>query len=180
MRRLTAAAVLLLSLSATSPMQDARAASSDPDGVSVQVDRTSIDTQLGGRFTFTSTVRNESGETISGLIAHLNVLSSDPGTYVDPEDWSSRRTQYLDPLAPNESATLTWRGQAVNSGPLVLYVAVIDNTHGTVTASPAIELAVRRQPSIDASGILPLAIGVPAAVGLLLALNLLRRRRTSS
>jgi thiamine pyrophosphate-dependent acetolactate synthase large subunit-like protein len=180
MRRLTAAAALLLFLSAGSFTGEARASSSDADGVSVQVDRTSIDTQLGGRFTITSTVHNESGETMSGLIAHLNVLSSDPETYVDPEDWSSRRTQYLDPLAPHRSATLTWHVQAVNSGSLILYVAVTDTTHGTVTAGPPIELAVTRQPSIDAGGILPLAIGVPAAVGLLMAFNLLRRRRTSS
>ena len=70
-----------------------------------------IETKLGGKFAFASTVTNSGATDARGLIAHLNVLSLRNGTYVDPEDWSSNRTRYLDPIAPGDSTTITWRMQ---------------------------------------------------------------------
>lgn len=67
--------------------------------------------------------------------------------------------------------------QAVNSGPLVLYVAVTDTRSRTVTASPPILLTVEKQQTINAEGILPLALGVPAGVTLVLLAGVVRRRR---
>jgi hypothetical protein len=135
---------------------------------------------LGDRFTFTSVVQNPTGRQKQGLIAHLNIFSTDTHTYVDPEDWSSNRTQFLHPLSPHGSTSLTWTVQAVNSGPLVLYVAVTDISSHTVTASEPIQLTVSRQKSIDSAGILPLAVAVPAVVAALLVILRLRRRRLSA
>jgi hypothetical protein len=184
MRRLITAIVLAVGLSPTALAMEAQGlpapAAGGSETVSVHVDRTAIQTHLGARFVFTSSVRNDTSKSLSGLIAHLNVFSTDPKTYVDPEDWSTRRTQFLKPLPAHGSATLTWRGQAVNSGPLVLYVAVTDTPRKSVTVSAPIELTVKKQPSINAAGILPLAIGMPAAVGVLLVLTLWQRRRESA
>jgi thiamine pyrophosphate-dependent acetolactate synthase large subunit-like protein len=160
------------------PRQPAGPAQAASDTVSVQIDRSAIHSRLGGRFSFTSTVQNQSGRTKPGLIAHLNVFSTDPNTYVDPEDWSSHRTQFLDPLPTHGSADLTWTVQAVNSGSLILYVAVTDIRNHSVVVSGPIELTVTQQQSIDAAGILPMAVGVPAAVAVLLTLVRLRRRRS--
>jgi len=74
--------------------------------VSVHLDRTTISTRIGQRFAFSSTLRNESDQPLPGVIAHLNVLSLDPGVYVDPEDWSSRRTSYLGSLPAHASTRL--------------------------------------------------------------------------
>lgn len=139
MRRLPAAVVLLLMAApagAALPPSMSEGPVSRPQSLSVSVDRTALHVTLGGRFGFSSTVRNLSGRPLGGLIAHLNVLSSDPGTYVDPEDWSTRRSQFLDVLPANGSATLAWPMQAVNSGPLVLYVAVTDTRAGQSRPAP--------------------------------------------
>jgi hypothetical protein len=181
MTRLIAATALAVGLSTAALAMEAQGlpapAAGGSETVSVHVDRTAIQIHLGAQFVFTSTVRNDTTKSLSGLIAHLNVFSTDPKTYVDPEDWSSRRTQFLKPLPVHGSATLTWHGQAVNSGPLVLYVAVTDTARKSVSVSAPIEMAVKNQKSIDAAGILPLAIGIPAAVGVLLVFTLWRRRR---
>lgn len=152
-------------------------AASAPDRVSVQVDRRQIDVGLGGRFTFSSTVRNDGPRSVTGLIAHLNILSTDPGTYVDPEDWSTHRTQFPRTVPSHGTIALHWPMQAVTTGRLIVYVAVVDDHNRQVTVSRAIEVRVAPRNTIDAGGILPLAVGVPAAVAVLLGVVTIRRRR---
>jgi hypothetical protein len=150
-----------------------------PDRVAVSVDRARIATKLGGKFEFRSTITNRGSKAAGGLIAHLNVLSLRDGTYVDPEDWSSQRTRYLPTIRPGGSTTITWRMQAVNHGSFGVYVALLHESgraQPPVTA-PAIRLAVAERKTLNSGGILPLALGTPALLGLLtLAFRLHRRR----
>jgi hypothetical protein len=147
--------------------------------VSVTVDRARVSTDLGQKFVFRSTIRNRDSTAASGLIAHLNVLSLRDGVYVDPEDWSSQRTRYLDVIAPGGSTTTTWRMQAVNAGSFGVYVAVLHESgrgRPPVTG-PSIRLAVAERKTLNSGGILPLALGVPGLIGLLTLSFRLRRRR---
>jgi hypothetical protein len=146
--------------------------------VSVELDQTNVSTSIGQRFSFTSTVRNHSDQPIPAVVAHLNVLSLDPGVYVDPEDWSSARTSYIDALPAHAATRLGWTVQAVNSGRFVIYVAVTleQGTHD-VAASNALRAAVAQQQTLNAGGMLPLAVAMPATVLLLMGLATHRRRR---
>ncbi len=56
------------------------------------------------------------------------MLSLRDGVYVDPEDWSSRRTRYLATIPTGGSTTITWKMQAVNAGRFGVYVAVLSRT----------------------------------------------------
>jgi len=148
--------------------------------LSVATDREQISTKLGGKFAFRTTITNRSSTAASGLIAHLNVLSLRDGVYVDPEDWSSRRTVYLDTVPAGGSVTTTWRMQAVNDGSFGIYVAVLPDTGDAVAPAtgPTIYLAVEERRTLNAGGIVPLALGIPAFLGLLsLSLGLRVRRR---
>lgn len=147
--------------------------------VSVATDREQISTKLGAKFAFETTITNRSSRAASGLIAHLNVLSLRDGVYVDPEDWSSHRTVYLDTIPAGGSVTNTWRMQAVNDGSFGIYVAVLPSS-GVLrapTTGPTVHLAVEERKTLNAGGILPLALGIPALLGLLtLALRVRRGR----
>jgi hypothetical protein len=148
--------------------------------LSVRVDRAEIATRLGHRFTFRSTIENESSSPVSGVIAHLNVFSYDPSTYVDPEDWSSHRTIYLATLAPHAKRTIGWRMQAVNDGAFAVYVAAVprEGAPGAPVTGPAIHVDVAKRTTLNAQGVVPLALGIPVALGLLsFGLHLRRRRR---
>ncbi len=167
MRRL---ALVLLALAATAPAASAGAS------VAVQLDRTTVTSRIGQRFQFFSTIRNTGREPLPDIVAHLNILSLDPGVYVDPEDWSSHRTRYLGTLAPGAATPVRWTVQAVNSGRFVLYVAIVDrNGAGTVSVSPPLRADVAQQRTLNSGGIVPLAIAIPAVLGL--ALLVVRRRR---
>ncbi len=172
-----AAGVLLAVALLLGPAVAARA---DPTAaLQLSVDRVRIETKLGDKFSFRSTIANRGASPATGLVVHLNVLSLRPGTYVDPEDWASSRTRYLPPIAAGGAVTITWRVQAVNDGDFGLYVAVLSRRAETLPprTAPAIHLVVAQRDTLDSGGILPLAVGVPALVGLTALAVRLRRRR---
>lgn len=147
----------------------------------VTVDPTSVATRLGHSFVIHSTIGNRGPTTATGLIAHLNVLSLGRGLYVDPEDWSSHRTRYLPPLPAGRSQTLTWKLAAVNAGDLGVYVAVLgrDGRAAEPVTGPLVHVVIADRRTLDAGGILPLALGVPALLALLAAaVRVLRLRAT--
>ena len=148
--------------------------------VSVRVDRTEIASGLGDAFQFKTTITNTSGTATVPLVAHLNILTLRPGVYVDPEDWSGQRTVFLDPISPRRAVTITWNLKAVGSGTLAAYVAVLpqDRPAAPPAMSSTVRVAVEERRLINAGGILPLALGVPALLGLLAGgVGLARRRR---
>ena len=167
------AAVLVLVLSGA-PAAGASGA------VSVTADRSHVATELGRSFTFRTTIANRGREPAEPLIAHLNVLSLRPGVYVDPEDWSSERTHYLGSVPAGGARTVTWAVQAVNSGRFAAYVTVLpeEDLRASPVTGPVVEIAVAERRTLNSGGILPLALGVPAFVGLVAGgVRMARRRR---
>ena len=171
---------LVLGLAASLTLATPAYAADSVADLTVTADRTKIAVPLGGKFSFRTTITNRGSAPASGLIAHLNVLDLTGNTYVDPEDWSTTRTRYLDPIPPGGSATINFSGQAVNHGSLGLYVAILDRqgTPRPPLTAPAIRLDVRARRTLNAEGIAPLAAGVPALLALLtLGVSFSRRFR---
>jgi hypothetical protein len=149
-------------------------------GLVVAVDRAAVVTKLGHPFTIHSTISNNATTPARNLIAHLNVLSLRGDVYVDPEDWSSHRTRYLPPIPAGGATTLTWKLNAVNAGHLGVYVAVLPQDAATAPMTgPTVAVRIVDRRTLNSGGILPLALGLPAGLGLLaLSLRLGRRRAT--
>lgn len=167
-------AALLAALQLVAPA----GAQSEP--VSVTVDRADISTGLGSKFGFRTTIANATATATPALIAHLNFLSLQEGIYVDPEDWSGRRTQYLGTISAGESRTVDWSVTAVNGGSFAAYVAVLpqNSPDEPPVVSPAVEITVAERKTLNSGGILPLALGIPAFLGLLTGgVRIVRKRR---
>jgi hypothetical protein len=142
-------------------------------GVSVELDRTEVSRQLGQTVAFTSTLRNTSPTPLTGVVAHLNVVSLDPGVYVDPEDWSSSRTRYLGTIAPGGEKTVRWSVKAVTGGNHVLYVTAIPaDGSESIAVSPPMHFRVTERRTLNPGGVLPLVVAIP---GVLLAAAVARR-----
>ena len=138
-------------------------------GVTVSNDRTAIATKVGHKFVFHSTIGNDGLTAASDLVAHLNVVDLSGHTYVDPEDWSSQRTRYLPSIPPGGSTALAWRMNAVNSGTIGVYVAVLPRSGAPVppTTGPTVRVQIKDRKTLNSGGILPLALGLPALLGVL-------------
>jgi hypothetical protein len=148
--------------------------------VSVTNDRTAITTRLGHKFTFHSRIENRGTAPARDLVAHLNVVDLTGHTYVDPEDWSAQRTRYLRAIPAGGSTTVTWPMNAVNAGTIGIYVAVLPRGGTPVrpVTSPTLRLRIRDRRTLNSGGILPLALGIPGALGLV-ALSVRSSRRRS-
>lgn len=170
-------ALLAIGLASAAPVVAARQTQARPSPITVELDKSLITAGPGEKIIFKSTVLNTGDEPISGLIAHVNILSSDPDVYVDPEDWSPRRTQFLEELSPGDDAVLTWDVQAVTAGPLVLYVAVTQPESNAMAVSGPLLMTVGGRRVVDSGGVFPLVVGMPAAVLTLIGLAGVRSRR---
>ena len=147
--------------------------------VDVTVSRKEVATRLGDDFGFSTVVRNRGTAPASGLVAHLNVVGLSSGIYVDPEDWSAERTKSVPALGPGESTDIDWSVTAVTGGRAAIYVVVLPEEQPSGQApvsSPAIDVRIADTKDLNSDGVLPVALGVPALLGLL-TLATRRRRR---
>ena len=145
----------------------------------VELDESDLQAGPGEKIAFTSTVQNNADQPLTGYVAHLNILTTDESVYVDPEDWSPERTQYLDDIPAGGSASLDWSVQAVTKGPLILFVSVTSPDSDTVVSSGPLNLEVTGQRVVSSAGVVPLVLWMPAGVLALVGATLLRRRNRS-
>lgn len=171
-------AATLTMLAATAAVSNAHASqvAAEPSAVSVVLDQTDLTVGPGEQFRIESTLHN-SGDSQSGLIAHLNILGADPDIYVDPEDWSTERTQLLDELPAADTTQLSWTVRAIDSGELILYVAVSRPGADSVAVSGPLHVTVTGRRVVNPENVVPLVMATPVAVLALLGLTLFRRRR---
>ena len=115
----------------------------------------------------------------------MNLINSHAkGNIVDPEDWSPQRTQYIDSLAAGETATLSWRINAIIDGDYMLYMVAIPKPSGpeatsAVTSCSAIHMTVKPATKLNPRGVLVYVIGTPALLGFGMFYMYRRRRRSS-
>lgn len=172
MRKTSALLGCLLCLLMAAPAGTA----SSPVGISLS--RTEVSTRLGESFSFSSEIRNTGTRPLSGLVAHLNVVGLDTDIYVDPEDWSEERTNFLSSLDPGESADVEWNVKAVTGGRAAIYVVVLPGKSPAgkpLAVSPAMDVRITETKDLNSGGVLPLVLGVPALLAV--AAIVVRRRR---
>ncbi len=155
----------------------AAAQSADAPPVTISLDRREVSVGVGERFVLTSTVSSQAAEPLTGLIAHIDIVGIDPQRYVDPEDWSPERTMFLEPLTSRSSVRTVWEVQAVDSGPLLVWVTASRPGGEGVAISAPLHLMVGEHIDVNAGGVLPVVVGVPAVLCAFLAAMAWRRRR---
>jgi hypothetical protein len=170
------------SAAATAPDRSA-AAPLDPGDIDVVLDQGRIDAVVGERLNLQSRIVNSGDVPTERLVAHLNVASLD-GTYVDLEDWSADVTREVAPVPPGKTTSVSWQFQAVNTGRFDVYIVLMPNGDssagtGPLVASQPVYVAVAGRRTLTAAGSLPVAVAVPAVLGLVALAVRLRVLRTA-
>ena len=135
----------------------------------------------GDSIIYTTTVTNHGNEASRPLTFAMNIINLDSaGEIVDPEDWSPRRTQYIEQLGPGQSETLRWRVNCIMDGDFMLYMVAIpkperpeDTSQPAVTSG--IHMTISPRVKLNPKGILLYVVGTP--VLLVLGMVYLSRRR---
>jgi ABC-type transport system involved in multi-copper enzyme maturation permease subunit len=149
----------------------------------ISIDRKYEIQRTGEIFNFETRIGNGEPSQQSGpLVVAMNIINLGSGQPVDPEDWSPERTQAVDPLKPGQKSDLHWEIDPILKGDYLIYMVVSPRPVGsTSTSQPvtssAIHLTVKQYTWLNPGNILPIAIGIPAAlIAVWSGLRALRRR----
>jgi len=155
-------------------LQQAAPAAQATGQLQVSIDVTAKTVRAGTPILYNTVVTNTGTEPTAPLIVAMNIINLNAkGDIVDPEDWSPQRTQYTDHLAPGQSASLSWRINAILDGDYMVYMVVIPPPAGPEAtshpvASPGIHLTVTKFTRLNPGGVIPYAIGGPLLLGLVI------------
>lgn len=134
--------------------------------------------RMGDRLVFHSMVANHGGAVAPGVVVWLTLLRLDAGheQAVDLEDWSADKALSLDRLPSAAVARRNWTLRLISPGTyrVLVSAATRDAPVPAVAASEA--FAVAPKPVVESARVLPVALGIPFALGGLLALRLGRGR----
>jgi hypothetical protein len=177
-------ACLLVPLVASPVMASQGAQAQEAQGLQISVDLDYTVVKTGDKVEFNTLVMNGSAEESPSLIVAMNIINLDAqGDVVDPEDWSPQRTQYLENLAPGDSANLAWIINTILDGDYMVYMVLIPEPSDTEStslpvASSGIHLTVTPYTRLNPGGVLPFVIGGPilVLVGIYVIFRLRRRQ----
>lgn len=147
------------------------------DGVRVTIAPTDASVDLGDALDLSVSVANDTGAPVHDLVVHLDITNADKDGSVDPEDWTPTLNQFVDGLSAGDTAKIDWTVQPISPGTFTIYAVVLSPNSSQVVGSNTFVVEVADRRSLDPQGILPVAIAVPAGLGLLLADRHRRTRR---
>ncbi len=133
--------------------------------------------QMGDHLSFVSVIRNVGDAPARGVVAWVSLVQVDPGREqpVDLEDWSAHKAVTRAVLAPGEKMSVQWPMRLIQAGRYRVVISAVERDAPHIVSSPFIDFRVRQKPVVESRRILPVAIGVPLALGGLLGWRLRRR-----
>jgi hypothetical protein len=135
---------------------------------------------LGESIDLTVTVTNVDADETPPLIVHLDITNPDQTTSVDPEDWTPTLSKRIGVLAAGDTAVVDWNIQPISPGTFATYAVALSPGVDTIASSNVLDVHVADQRSLNPGGVLPIAVGVPSIVGVLLLMQMRLARTTSS
>ena len=130
--------------------------------LNIQISQESATLLAGDWVEFNTILRNDNTTATPPLVAHLNIAAVEKGPYVDPEDWSPRRTQYLPPLGPGESAQLDWQVHVLVKGEFALFVTIVSPEKAfSSVVSPSLLTQVAPDNILPLDEVIPVVAVVP-------------------
>jgi ABC-2 type transport system permease protein len=152
------------------------------EGYAISINNDYHQVKVGEKIEVGTAITNHTSQSSPRLIVAMNVINlDDAGAVVEPEDWSPKRTQYINSLEAGQSATLDWIINPIMEGDFMVYMVLIPETASAETtsqpvASPGIHVTVTPFAGLSSMNILPIVIAEPI---ILLAITyfVYRRRR---
>lgn len=155
------------------------AASSLDESISISIEGSESSVPLGGDLELGIMLTNHGTEASPPLIVHLDITEPASTSSVDPEDWTSTLSKQVGVIDAGGVVVVDWSLQPIASGDFVIYAVVISPGVDALASSNLTPVTVVSQRSLNPGGILPVAIGAPSFVALLLVVQMRYARRTT-
>lgn len=173
------AVLATLALAAVAILPTPATASPLDDSISVSIEGSASSLVLGGDLELAITVANNGSEASPPLIVHLDITEPTSTGSVDPEDWTATLSKQVGVIDAGDTAVVDWRLQPISGGDFVIYAVAISPGLDDLASSDLAAVNVVSKRSLNPGGILPVAIGVPGLVALLLVAQMRHARRTT-
>jgi hypothetical protein len=119
--------------------------------------------KMGDTPSFNGAVTNLSRQSIRGLVVYLSLVSLNPGHEepLDLEDWSAQKAVRLEQLPAGATEYQKWTMRLIQAGKFGVALTVVDPKENKPVISDLVPFEVRIKPTLVSGRILPVAIGVP-------------------
>lgn len=125
---------------------------------------------MGDVVAFKGEVVNVGKKNLRNAVVYLSLAFLKKGEEhpVDLEDWSAGRAVRIANLPPSGISMQDWKLRLIQSGDFCVFLTVINPNNPTPTVSPLVKFHILPKVTVSSARILPVAIGMPALVGILL------------
>ena len=147
--------------------------------ITVAINPLSVQAKMGDKITYTGTITNNSDRAIENIIAYISLANITPGKEapLDLEDWSANKALKVDTIPPHGTYEGQWPMRLIDSGSYVAYITVADKNDNMPVSSQMSRLEIKRILRLNPNKVLPVAIGEPAALGMVFILVASRRKK---
>jgi hypothetical protein len=154
----------------------AQAAEVSPPLVLTILSSRDLNGTAGDFVTVEAEIKNTGTVPLSGVTTYLSLADTVGYVPVDLEDWSAERGLYVGTIEPGQSLPLSWRIHFVKAGGYALLVVAITPGSALPNVSAITHFRVAPKRSLDPGHVLPVALGEPLLLVLVLALLNYRRQ----
>ncbi len=130
----------------------------------------------GDYVTVQAEIKNISKETQSNIITYLSLSDNDTKLPVDLEDWSAEKGQFVGSIEAGQSFPLNWKLHFVKAGSYSLAVIALIEGNQNPEISTITHFAVQAKKNLNPAHVLPVALGTPIFVIILLFIIAGRRK----
>ena len=126
--------------------------------------------RMGDTPSFSGSVTNIGKTPLEGLVVYLSLVSLQPGKEepVDLEDWSAEKAIRIGRLSPTETSAHQWKIRLIQAGTYGVALTVIDPIEQQPVVSRVVRFDIQPKPMLASKRILPVAIGEPLLLLLIL------------
>jgi hypothetical protein len=124
-------------------------------------------------------ITNLSGHPINDIATYLSLVDMGNKLPVDLEDWSAERGLYVGTIDSGQTFPLNWKIHFVKPGDYSLMVVAIASGDEVPQVSGITRFNVQPKRNLNPGQVLPVALGMPVLLALVLLLFGYRRLRTA-
>ncbi len=122
-------------------------------------------------------IKNTSRAAVSDVTTYLSLVDTENKLPVDLEDWSAEKGLYIGTIDTGQVFPLSWKIHFVKAGTYALIIVATAPISDTPQVSAITRFNVAPKRNLNPGNILPVALGTPVAIVLLLSLLAYKRQR---
>lgn len=170
-------AAILLALSLVAGMPVPLRAQTLPPPLAIDVlSATPLNGTAGDYVTVKAQITNTGEKPLNDVTTYLSLMDRDNKMPVDLEDWSVEKGLYIETIESKQTLPLEWKIHLIKAGSYTLLILAVTPSSPIPLVSTIIPFTVAPKRNLNPGHVLPVALGTPLVLILILSLLSYKRR----